>query len=51
MSFSLPVVSTDVFGIKEQIVDIDTGFFFNLGDDKDLSRKLVTLMDQDVRKR
>jgi len=51
MSFSLPVVSTDVFGIKEQIVDNDTGFFFNLGDYKDLSRKLVTLMDQDVRKK
>ena len=51
MSFSLPVVSTDVFGIKEQIVENETGFFFNLGDYKDLSRKLVTLMDQDVRKK
>lgn len=50
MSFSMPVVSTDVFGIKEQIVDNETGFFFNLGDYRDLSRKLVTLKDQEVRK-
>jgi GT2 family glycosyltransferase/glycosyltransferase involved in cell wall biosynthesis/predicted nucleic acid-binding Zn-ribbon protein len=51
MSFSLPVVSTDVFGIQEQIVDNETGLFFNLGDYRDLSRKIATLMDQDVRKK
>lgn len=49
MSFSLPVVSTEAFGIKEEVDNNETGFFFNAGDHFDLSKKLIILMDPEVR--
>ena len=45
MSFGLPIISTDVFGIKEQIENEKTGIFFEQRSYTDLSKKIRKLME------
>lgn len=44
MSFGLPIISTNVFGIKEQIENEKTGIFFEQGNYTDLSKEIRKLM-------
>lgn len=48
LSFGLPVVSTSVFGTKEQLVDNETGFFFEPGDIDALRRRMGQLVNDGV---
>jgi glycosyltransferase involved in cell wall biosynthesis len=45
MLFGLPVLGSDVGGIKDQIVDNQTGVLFKTGSSSDLERKLRRLLD------
>ena len=43
----LPVVTTDVAGAKELVIDGQTGFVFPQGDAQGLSQALAELLDDD----
>ncbi len=45
MSCSLPVVTTPVFGISEQLTDGETALFFNPGEVQQLADKIKFLLD------
>ena len=45
MSCSLPVVTTPVFGISEQLTDGETALFYNPGDMMQLANKIKYLLD------
>jgi glycosyltransferase involved in cell wall biosynthesis len=45
MSAGLPVVATDVGGVKEAVVDGSTGFLVKRGDSKALGEKITALID------
>jgi glycosyltransferase involved in cell wall biosynthesis len=45
MSCSLPVVTTPVFGISEQLTDGETALFYNPGDIMQLANKIKYLLD------
>lgn len=47
--FGLPIVSTDVFGVKEQIVDGVSGLLFPCGDTAALTDRLQMLFDEPTR--
>jgi len=45
MSFSLPIVTTPVFGISEQLVDGETALFYNPGDIDQLKYNIESCLD------
>ncbi|MBN2524982.1 MAG: glycosyltransferase [Deltaproteobacteria bacterium] len=49
--FGLPVISTACFGVKEQIEDGKSGFFYEAGNYFELSKKIKHLIDDKVRLR
>jgi glycosyltransferase involved in cell wall biosynthesis len=44
MSMGIPVVSTDVGGIPELVVEGETGFLFDVGDVRGISEKIMALI-------
>jgi len=47
MQNNLPIISTDVFGIKEQIIDNFNGLFYEPGDTKKLKKHMNTIYKND----
>jgi glycosyltransferase involved in cell wall biosynthesis len=45
MLLGLPVLTTDVGGIKEYFSNNKNGYFFKTNDEKDLSEKIIYLFD------
>ena len=45
MAFGLPIISTNVYGISEQITDGEDGILIMAGDTKELSRKIKLLIE------
>lgn len=45
MSMGLPVVSTDVGGISELVIDRETGYLFKVGDVKGITDKILELIE------
>jgi glycosyltransferase involved in cell wall biosynthesis len=45
MSYSLPIVTTPVFGISEQLTDGETALFYNPGEIGQLVNRIKTLLD------
>lgn len=45
MAFDLPIVSTPVFGLKEQVIQNVNGLHFNPGDIKQLQNSIETILD------
>ncbi|MFA5925321.1 MAG: glycosyltransferase [Parcubacteria group bacterium] len=45
MAFSLPIISTDVYGISEQIEDGKDGLLIMAGDKKELEKKILYLLE------
>jgi len=48
MAFDLPIVSTPVFGIREQIVPDVNGLFYTVGKPKELADALMQLLDNEA---
>ncbi|MDF5715622.1 MAG: glycosyltransferase [Rhizonema sp. NSF051] len=48
MAYGLPIVSTAVFGIKEQIQDGVNGIFYPLGSPEDLTDAILSLLQDDT---
>lgn len=47
MAMGLPVVATDIRGIREEVIDGDTGFLVPVGDEKTLAQNILTLLKND----
>lgn len=47
MAFDLPIVTTDVFGLKEQIIENVNGLYFKPGDVDKLESNLIGLLSND----
>ena len=48
MGFGLPIVTTPIFGITEQVVENINGVFFQPGDTEALAKELQKLIDDDA---
>ena len=46
MAFALPIVTTPVFGISEQIVDKKTGLFFHPGDVRKMKQNILKFLNE-----
>jgi glycosyltransferase involved in cell wall biosynthesis len=51
MSCSLPIVTTPVFGISEQLTDSETALFYHPGKIKQLAKKIKLMLDHKMRQR
>jgi glycosyltransferase involved in cell wall biosynthesis len=50
MAMGLPVVTTDVAGAKELVVNGETGFIVPQQDDQDLARAILTILGDEQRR-
>lgn len=51
MAFGLPIITTPVFGVKEQVVEGENAFFYETGNARDLARKIQSFIhDESLRK-
>ena len=51
MAASLPVVATDVGGVREAIVEGETGYIVAAGDDEKMAERIIQVLSDDARAR